>query len=73
VSLLLRGSSQPGCGPIGALVVVAACFSGAAEIVATEVSAYPLSLVNSVGATHAINIGARSATGTAADHPFGLG
>jgi L-idonate 5-dehydrogenase len=45
-----------GCGPIGALAVVAARFSGAAEIVATDVSSYPLSLVKSVGATQAINI-----------------
>jgi L-idonate 5-dehydrogenase len=45
-----------GCGPIGALAVVAARFSGAAEIVATDVSAFPLSLVETVGATRAINI-----------------
>ena len=45
-----------GCGPIGALAVVAARFSGAAEIIATDVSSYPLSLVKSVGATQAINI-----------------
>jgi len=45
-----------GCGPIGALAVVAARFSGAAEIIATDVSSYPLSLVKGVGATHAINI-----------------
>jgi L-idonate 5-dehydrogenase len=45
-----------GCGPIGALAVVAARFSGAAEIIATDVSSYPLSLVKSVGATHAINV-----------------
>ena len=31
-------------------------FSGAAEIIATDVSGYPLSLVKTVGATHAINI-----------------
>jgi L-idonate 5-dehydrogenase len=47
-----------GCGPIGALAVVAARFSGAAEIVATDVSAFPLSLVETVGATSAINIAA---------------
>ena len=45
-----------GCGPIGALAVVAARFGGAAEIVATDVSAFPLSLVETVGATRAINI-----------------
>lgn len=45
-----------GCGPIGALAVVAARHAGAAEIVATDVSAYPLSLVRKVGATHAFNI-----------------
>ena len=33
-----------GCGPIGALAVVAARFAGAAEIVATDVSDFPLSL-----------------------------
>jgi L-idonate 5-dehydrogenase len=36
--------------------VVAARFSGATEIIATDVSSYPLSLVKSVGATQAINI-----------------
>jgi L-idonate 5-dehydrogenase len=45
-----------GCGPIGALSVVAARFAGASEIIATDVSAFPLSLVETVGATRAINI-----------------
>lgn len=45
-----------GCGPIGALAVVAARHAGAAEIVATDVSAYPLSLVRTVGATRTIDV-----------------
>lgn len=45
-----------GCGPIGALAVLTARYAGAAEIVATDVSAFPLTIVTQVGATHAIDI-----------------
>jgi L-idonate 5-dehydrogenase len=45
-----------GCGPIGSLAVVAARYAGASEIVATDVSSYPLSIVRQVGATKTINV-----------------
>ncbi|HKW84460.1 MAG TPA: L-idonate 5-dehydrogenase [Burkholderiaceae bacterium] len=45
-----------GCGPIGALVVVAARRAGAAEIVATDVTPHPLRKVLQVGADAAINM-----------------
>ena len=45
-----------GCGPIGSLAVVAARYGGASEIVATDVSAYPLSIARQVGATNTINV-----------------
>ena len=45
-----------GCGPIGTLAVVAARHGGAAEIVATDVSGYPLSLAGRVGASRTINV-----------------
>ena len=45
-----------GCGPIGALAVVAARHGGAAEIVATDVTSYPLSLARRVGASRTINV-----------------
>ena len=45
-----------GCGPIGTLAVVAARYAGASEIVATDVSPYPLSIAKQVGASHTINV-----------------
>ena len=45
-----------GCGPIGTLAVVAARYAGASEIVATDVSSYPLSIASQVGATKTINV-----------------
>jgi L-idonate 5-dehydrogenase len=45
-----------GCGPIGTLAVVAARHGGAAEIVATDVTSYPLSLARRVGASRTINV-----------------
>jgi L-idonate 5-dehydrogenase len=45
-----------GCGPIGTLAVVAARHGGAAEIVATDVTSYPLSLAQRVGASRTINV-----------------
>jgi L-idonate 5-dehydrogenase len=45
-----------GCGPIGTLAVVAARYAGASEIVATDVSSYPLSIARQIGATKTINV-----------------
>jgi L-idonate 5-dehydrogenase len=45
-----------GCGPIGALAVLTARYGGAVEIVATDVSDYPLSLAQRVGASRTINV-----------------
>jgi L-idonate 5-dehydrogenase len=45
-----------GCGPIGALVIVAARFHGAVEIVATDVVDEALEKAISVGADRAINV-----------------
>jgi L-idonate 5-dehydrogenase len=45
-----------GCGPIGTLAVVAARHGGAAEIVATDVSSFPLALAQRVGASRTINV-----------------
>jgi len=48
-----------GCGPIGALIVVAARRAGAAHIVVTDVGAYPLRTALKVGADEAINVAER--------------
>jgi L-idonate 5-dehydrogenase len=45
-----------GCGPIGALMVVVARYSGAAEIVVTDVAEAPLAVARKLGASHAINV-----------------
>ncbi|MGZ7030134.1 MAG: L-idonate 5-dehydrogenase, partial [Terriglobales bacterium] len=45
-----------GCGPIGALLVIAARRAGAAQIVVTDVGAYPLRKAMQVGADEAINV-----------------
>jgi len=45
-----------GCGPIGALTVIAARRAGASEIVATDVMPHPLRKVLQVGADAAINM-----------------
>jgi L-idonate 5-dehydrogenase len=45
-----------GCGPIGCLSVLVARYSGASEIVATDVSAYPLAIAQRLGATRTINV-----------------
>ncbi len=54
-----------GCGPIGALAVVAARQAGAAEIVATDVTDTPFALVRSFGADRCIDV-ARNAAELAA-------
>lgn len=46
-----------GCGPIGALIVIASRRAGAAHIVATDVSAFTLRSATKVGADAAINVG----------------
>jgi L-idonate 5-dehydrogenase len=45
-----------GCGPIGALVIVAALAHGAQEIVATDVSDFTLGLARKVGADAVVNV-----------------
>jgi L-idonate 5-dehydrogenase len=47
-----------GCGPIGVLAILAARRAGAAEIVATDLSDFTLSLAAKVGADRVINTGA---------------
>lgn len=47
-----------GCGPIGALAIVAARVHGAREIVATDVSDYTLGLACKMGADHGVNVSA---------------
>lgn len=46
-----------GCGPIGALAILAARRAGAAEIVATDLSDFTLSLARKAGADRTINMG----------------
>ena len=55
-----------GCGPIGALAIIAARAHGAAEIIATDVSDFTLGLARKVGADHTINV----ATNADAITPF---
>ncbi len=45
-----------GCGPIGALIIVAARRAGAAEIIVTDMGAYPLRAARKVGADVTINV-----------------
>jgi L-idonate 5-dehydrogenase len=52
-----------GCGPIGALLVVAARRAGAGHIVVTDIGAFPLRSALKVGADQVINV---------ADHPEDL-
>ena len=54
--LLGRSVLVTGCGPIGALTVIAARRAGAAHIVATDVVAQPLRKVAKVGADETINV-----------------
>ena len=48
-----------GCGPIGALVVVAARRAGAAHIVVTDMADYPLRSAKKVGADETVNVAAQ--------------
>lgn len=45
-----------GCGPIGILTILAARLAGAAEIVATDLSAFTLQVAEQNGATAALNV-----------------
>ena len=44
-----------GCGPIGVLCVAVARHAGAAEIAATDIADYPLSIATQMGATRSVN------------------
>jgi L-idonate 5-dehydrogenase len=55
-SLLGQRVLVTGCGPIGALLVIAARRAGAGQIVVTDIGAYPLRKALQVGADEAINI-----------------
>ena len=57
--LLGRKVLITGCGPIGALIIVAARRAGAAHIVATDVGDYPLRSALKVGADAALNVAAQ--------------
>ena len=50
-----------GCGPIGALIVIAARRAGASNIVVTDISAYTLRTALKVGADKALNVGEQPA------------
>ncbi|WP_407341968.1 L-idonate 5-dehydrogenase [Pengzhenrongella phosphoraccumulans] len=45
-----------GCGPIGALIVAAAKFAGAATVVAADVSASSLEVARAMGADHIVDV-----------------
>jgi L-idonate 5-dehydrogenase len=55
-SLLGKRVLVTGCGPIGALIIIAARRAGAAHIVATDVSDFTLRSAAKVGADEAINV-----------------
>jgi L-idonate 5-dehydrogenase len=57
-SLLGKRVLVTGCGPIGALLVIAARRAGAAEIVGTDVGEFPLRKALQVGADEALNVAA---------------
>ena len=54
--LLGRKVLVTGCGPIGALAIIAARRAGAAHIVATDMAAHPLRKAAQVGADEVINV-----------------
>jgi len=55
-SLLGRRVLVTGCGPIGALAIIAARSHGAREIVATDVTEFTLELARRIGADRAVNV-----------------
>ena len=63
-SLLGKNVLVTGCGPIGALLVIAARRAGASNIVVTDMGAAPLRSATKVGADETINV---------AEQPDGLG
>jgi len=50
-----------GCGPIGALIVMAARHAGAAHIAVTDVADEPLAIARSVGADETVNVATEAA------------
>ena len=54
--LLSRRVLVTGCGPIGALVMVAARLHGAAEIIVTDIVDEPLAIASRLGADRTINV-----------------
>ena len=50
-----------GCGPIGALAILAARHAGAAEVVVTDVTDTPFALAEKLGADHCLNVAADTA------------
>jgi L-idonate 5-dehydrogenase len=59
--LLGKSVLVTGCGPIGALIVIAARRAGATRIVVTDIGAYPLRSAVNVGADEVINAAEQSA------------
>ena len=55
-SLMGRRVLVTGCGPIGALMVLVAAHAGAADIVVTDISDFPLTLARRIGASRTINV-----------------
>ena len=55
-SLINRRVLVTGCGPIGALAIVAARVHGAREIVATDVTEFTLALARKIGADRGVNV-----------------
>ena len=58
-SLLGKSVLVTGCGPIGALIVIAARRAGATRIVVTDIGGFPLRSALKVGADEAINVAER--------------
>lgn len=54
-SLMGKRVLVTGCGPIGALTILAARFAGAAEVVVTDIAQFSLDKAIELGATRAIN------------------
>jgi L-idonate 5-dehydrogenase len=55
-SLMGKRVLVTGCGPIGALMVLVAAHAGAADIVVTDISDFPLTLAKRIGASRTINV-----------------
>jgi L-idonate 5-dehydrogenase len=69
--LLGKSVLVTGCGPIGSLIVLSARYAGAADIVATDVTPFPLEIAERVGASSTINVAKDSAK--LASHAQGKG